>query len=225
MAHEQVLKILVGGLENTASDFEKLAELLNLRTRLRGKKFIPAAYQPPRPPYVTQEESAGNAAASAATIANAYASAVKYFRAEPSSPAALEASNYDERGLLHLIGSWQGLRAGVLKAILRTYGELAAGQAPALLPGPASEQRLWAEVAARFEKLAKDATSFSAAQRLAPGPLSGLASKRSAPILESLVLLEQSVHRATLDALLVAGALPYHLYHTGQRGASRARSS
>lgn len=227
MAYEHVLKMLAGGLENTASDFEKLAELLNLRVQFRGTKgrFIPAEYRPPGPRYPRTEESAGKAAASASTIANAYASAAKYFGAEPSSPAALEAGNFDESGLLHLIASWQGLRAGVLKAILGTYGELAAGQPFALLPGPASELRLWAEVAAWFEKLAKDAASFLAIQRLPPAPDSGAASKRAATILESLVQLEQSVHRATLDALLIAGALPYHLYRTAQRGASRPGSS
>jgi hypothetical protein len=60
-------------------------------------------------------------AASAGTIASGYASAAKYFGTEPSSPAVLEADNFDEGGLLHLIASWQGLRAGVLKAILGTY--------------------------------------------------------------------------------------------------------
>jgi hypothetical protein len=227
MAYEQLLKMLVGGLENTASDFEKLAELLNLRVKFRGmnKRFVPAEYRPPGPRYPGKEESAGKAAAAASTIANAYASAATYFGAEPSSPAALEPDNFDEAGLLHLIASWQGLRAGVLKAILETYGELAARQPFALLPGPASELRLWAEVAAWFEKLAKDATSFLAIQRLPAAPVSDVASKRAASILESLVLLEQSVHKATLDALLFAGALPYHLYRTAQRGASRSRSS
>jgi hypothetical protein len=227
MAYEHVLKMLVGGLENTASDFEKLARLLNLRVQFRGmnKRFIPAEYRPPGPRYPKKEESASKAAASASTIANAYASAVKYFGAEPCSPAGLEADNFDESGLLHLIASWQGLRAGVLKAILGTYGELAAGQPFALLPGPASELRLWAEVAAWFEKLAKDGASFLAIQRLPSAPVSGAATKRPTTILESLLLIEQSVHQATLDALLIAGALPYHLYRTAQRGASRSRTS
>ena len=61
-------------------------------------------------------------AASAGTIASGYASAVKYFGTEPSSPAVLEADKFDESGLLHLIATWQGLRAGVLEAILGTYG-------------------------------------------------------------------------------------------------------
>jgi hypothetical protein len=61
-------------------------------------------------------------AASAGTIASGYASAVKYFGAEPSSPAVLEADNFDESGLLYLMARWQGLRARVLKAILGTYG-------------------------------------------------------------------------------------------------------
>jgi hypothetical protein len=227
MAYEYVLKMLVGGLENTASDFEKLAELLNLRVKFRGinKRFIAADYRPPGPRYPTKEESAAKATASAGIIADAYASAVKYFGAEPSSPATLDADNFGESGLLNLIASWQGLRAGVLKAILGTYGELAAAPSFALLPGPASELRLWAEVAAWFEKLAKDATSFSAIQRLPPAPASGAAPKRAATILESLVRLEECVHRATLDALLIAGALPYHLYRTARRGASRPGSS
>jgi len=42
-------------------------------------------------------------------------------RSQSSSPAVLEADNFDEGGLQHLIASWQGLRAGVLKAILETY--------------------------------------------------------------------------------------------------------
>ncbi len=225
MAYEHILKILVSGLENTAADFEKLAEMLNLRVRVRGtsKRFIPAQYRPPGPRYPAKEVSASVAAASAGTIADAYASAVKYFGAEPSSPDTLDAGNFDEGGLLHLIASWQGLRAGILKAILGTYGELAAERPFALLPGPASELRLWAEMAAWFEKLAKDAISFSAIQRL-PSE-SAATPKQAATILQSLVLLEQSVHQATLDALLIAGALPYHLYRTSRRGASKPGSS
>jgi len=69
MAYEHVLKMLVGGLENTASDFEKLARLLNLRVQFRGmnKRFIPAEYRPPGPRYPKKEESASKAAASAST--------------------------------------------------------------------------------------------------------------------------------------------------------------
>jgi hypothetical protein len=72
--------------------------------------------------YPKKEESAGKVAASAGTIASGYASAVKYFGAEPSSPAVLEADNFDESGLLHLIASWQGLRAGVSRRFWEPMG-------------------------------------------------------------------------------------------------------
>jgi hypothetical protein len=218
LAYEHVLKMLLEELENTASDFERLAVLLNLRisSRGRGKAFAPAQYVRPNPPYQTKEESAIKAAAHARTIADGYASATKYFGAEPSSPELLHADGLGESGLLDLIAVWQGLRGSVLKAILRTYGESASGQPLASLPGPASERRLWAEIAAWFEKLAKDASSFTSLQRLPSARDVDSASRAKPPLLESLAALEQSLHRATLDALLIAGLLPYHLYRTAR---------
>jgi hypothetical protein len=220
MAYEHILKMLLGGLENTASDFERLATLLNLRISLRGrgKLFAPAECVRPKPPYPAKEESVSRVATHARTIADGYASAAKYFGAEPSSPELLDTDELGESGLLHLVAVWQELRGSALKAILRTYGESASGQPLASLPGPASERRLWAEIAAWFEKLAKDASSFTSLQRLPSARDVDSTSKGKPALLESLAGLEQSVHRATLDALLIAGLLPYHLYRTA-RGA------
>ena len=150
MAHEHVLKILVNGLASTASDFERLARFLNIRAQLYGIShlFVPAPYQPPVPRYPTKEESAADAAVCAVLIADAYAAAVKYFGADPSSPDPLSSDLFGEGELLELIASWQGVRAGVLKAMLTAYGETTAAPPFATLPGPASEQLLWAEIAA-----------------------------------------------------------------------------
>jgi hypothetical protein len=226
MAHEHVLKLLVNGLASTASDFEKLARFLNIRAQLYGTShlFVPAPYQPPVPRYPTKEESAAEAAACAAAIADAYAAAVKYFDADPSSPDPLGSDLFGEAELLELIASWQGVRAGVLKAILAAYGETGAPLPTATLPGPESEQLLWAEVSAWLEKIAADASSFSSAQRLQSGSRKSRAkSARQASIVESSILIEQAFHRATLDALLIAGKLPYHLFQTAHRNALRAK--
>jgi hypothetical protein len=227
MAEEYALKILVNGIENTAGDFERLGQLLNLRSQLYRvkKEFTPTQYQPPKPRYPSKEESVAQAAASAAVIADIYALAAKYFHVETTSPPPLDPHEYGEEGLIHLIVSWQGLRATVLKAILGVYGEFASSAPRVSLPGPASEQRLWAEVAAWLKKIAADASLFTIAQKLSSARKSPLQVTRAAPILESLVLLEQSFHRATLDALLIAGALPYHLYRTAQRSMPKVKAS
>ena len=206
----------------------KLGGFLNIRSQLYGasRLFVPTMYQPPVPRYPSKEESAADAVVSAGTIADAYSAAVKYFGGEPSSPDALDPGLFGEAGLLELIASWQGVRAGVLKAILTAYGESVAAPPSATLPGPASEQLLWAVIAAWLRKIAADAASFSAAQRLQPSARkSRPKSARQAPILESIALIEQTFHRATLDALLIAGDLPYHLYQTAHRTALRAKRS
>jgi hypothetical protein len=227
MAEEQALKILVIEIENTAVDFESLGHLLNLRAQLYGVRngFTPSKYEPPKPRYPSIEESATQSAAAAAVIADTYALVAKYFHLETALPVALDPDEYGEDGLIQLIVSWQGLRGTVLKAILGVYGDRASGLPRVSLPGPASAQRLWAEIAAWLKKIAADATSFTIAQKLSSTHKSRMEATRSGPLLESLVLLERSFHRATLDALRIAGALPYHLYRTAHRSMPKAKSS
>jgi|HubBroStandDraft_5_1064220.scaffolds.fasta_scaffold39582_2 hypothetical protein len=214
MAYERTLKMLSNGLENTASDCETLFRLLDARAHLRrsANLFAPVQPQLPRPAYRTKTESAAAAVAYARAILEDYASILRYFRLRPSDANPVDPQSYGEGGLLYLVTDWQSLRAGILKAIVTEYGGRAAGLPLAPHPGPASEDRLWAEVAAWLEKLVLDTHSFLIAQGLTPGRvLPPLAPTPS--IIESLVELELIFHRATLDAMQIVGALPYHLYH------------
>jgi hypothetical protein len=116
------------------------------------------------------------------------------------------------------------VRAGALKAILGAYGGLSAAHPLVTVPGPASEERLWAEAAAWLKKTSTDADRFAKAQNL--GKVPPLKSKpgRSTNILDSLVKLEQAFDEATVNALSIAALLPYHLHKYKMLLSRRARS-
>jgi hypothetical protein len=227
MAHEYMLKMLVDSLENAAKDFETFANLLNHRAKQYGTKtlFEPAQYQPPEPKhqppnpprYPSREESASRAAESANRIADNYELVIAYFRIPSNPPELLNPELYGEEELLHLILSWQILSAGAFKSILNLYGERPAPLWPLSHPGAASELRLWAETAGWLEKIATDSTLFSVSQHLSPSGKSRSKKTRPGTIIDSLVRLEQALHRTTAGSLLVAGALPYHLHRTAHR--------
>lgn len=225
MAYEHLLKIIVDGFESAVSDFVNLAILLNPRAESLGSKdFSPTPYVPPRPPYPSKEESAGQAALSAGTIADTYSLALKKLGGIPVSVDPLDPETYGQEGLLALVAAWQVVRAGVLKSILAAYGHPSGGQLTMTLPGPASEERLWAEAAAWLKKTAADASLFSIIQKLDQRRKSSVGSKGAPALINSLVSLEQSFHGATVDALSAAAALPYHLYRYQRAQSMRART-
>ncbi len=219
MAHEHLLKMLVDGLENMARDFEIFGKLLNQRAEVHGfpHLFKPTDYHPPKPflkppNYPSKEESLTRAAESALKVAENYALVVAYFHLAPNPPEPLNPEQIGEEGLLHLITSWQELGAGVFKTILKLYGERPVSPPPSPEPGASSELRLWAEAAAWLEKIAADSTLFTASQELSKTSKSRPKKNPSVPVLDSLARLEQALHWTTADSLLVANALPYHLY-------------
>jgi hypothetical protein len=219
MAHEYMLKMLVDGLANTAQDFQTFATLLNQRAEQYGVKtlFAPTKYRAPGPKYPSREESSTRAAEAAVKVADNYQLVMMYFRITSKPPEPLDPGQYDEEGLLQLVLSWQFLGAGAFKAILSLYGERPAPPPSSSQPGAASGLRLWAEIAAWFEKLESDSTIFSVSQHLAPAHRSRPKKVRPATVVDSLLRLEQALHRTTADSLLVANALPYHLYRAAHR--------
>jgi hypothetical protein len=219
MAHEFMLKMLVDGLANTAHDFQTFATLLNQRAELYGAKtlFGSTKYQAPGPKYPSREESMTRAAEAAAKVADNYQLVMAYFRITSKPPEPLAPGLYDEEALLQLILAWQVLGAGAFKAILHLYGERPAPAPSSSLPGAASELRLWAEVAAWFEKLKADSTLFSVSQHLAPADKSRPKKVPPETVESSLIRLEHALHRTTADSLLVANVLPYHLYRAAHK--------
>jgi len=230
MAYEYILKSLVDGLENMAGDFEKFGVLLNLRAEVYGFpiRFKPTPYRAPKAPnYPSKEESLARAADFEGKIADNYGLVAAYFRIQSPAPAMLNADSYGEDGLLDVIASWQGLCAGVFKATLNLYGEKPLAPPPSPRPGAASELRLWAESAAWLEKTAADSTLFSVSQNLSKASKSSAKKIPAVPVLASLARLEQAFHRTTSSALLVADALPYHLYRAAHKnyGAAPRKTS
>ena len=219
MAHEYMLKMLVDGLANTAQDFQTFATLLNRRAELYGVKTLFAAtkYRPPGPKHPSKEESLSRAAEAAVKGADNYQLVMTYFRITSKPPEPLDPGQYDEERLLQLILSWHLLGAGAFKAILSLYGENPAPPPSSSQPGAASELRLWAEMAAWFEKLESDSTLFSVSQQLAPADRSRPKKVRPATVVDSLVRLEQALHRTTAASLLVANVLPYHLHRAAHK--------
>lgn len=219
MAHEYMLKMLVDGLANTAQDFETFATLLNRRAQLYGVKTLFAAnrYRAPGPKHPSREQSSTRAAEAAVKVADNYELVMAYFRITSKAPEPLDPEQYDEEGLLQLILSWQLLGAGAFKAILSLYGERPAPPPSSSHHGAASELRLWAEIAAWFEKLESDSTLFSVSQKLAPADRARPKKGRAPTVVDSLVRLEHALHRTTAHSLLVANVLPYHLYRAAHK--------
>lgn len=216
-----MLKMLVNGIKNTASDGETLFGLLDARAHAKGSArfFAPTTPQMPipaarRPSFPPKEESAAAAATYAHAILDNYVLVLRYFGLQPSTATPVNPNTYGESGLLHIMLNWQSLRAGVIKTLVREYGGEPTPFPPLPHPGPASEARLWAEVAAWLKKIAADTDSFLNAQGLSPNPLPSPPTQPP-PLLDSLVSLELDFHQATLDAMQIVGVVPYHLYRAG----------
>ena len=218
MAYERTLKMLSNGLENTTSDCETLFHLLNVRAQLKKSpvEFHPTALRLPAPPFPPGRQSAAAAVCDTRAIVQDYASVLRYFKLPPAQVSKADPAVYGEAGLLELITDWQRLRAGAIKMIVIEYGGKVVGPPPPPYPGPASENRLWAEIAARLEKLARDADSFLTVQGLAPGQIPSRPDPLP-PLVDSLVELESLFHQATVDALQIVGVLAYHLYHAAHQ--------
>jgi hypothetical protein len=224
MANEYLLKMIVNGLHTLAADTETLCGHLNLRAVFHGRaaRFKPARYKPPGARSQTSDALQADAADSVARIAEHMSLFVAYLGGTPASVEACKGVS-DDADLLRLIIDWGTLQSGAFKAIVQLYGRQPAPTPGLPNPGAASEQRLWAEIVAWFEKIAADTERFAAVQDFAT---TGAAKKRAAAQRSgsALVRMEQGVHRTTLDTLQIAGLLPYHLYHAaraGQRSGAR----
>ena len=225
MANEYLLKMMVNGLRNLAKDNETLCKHLNLRAVFYGysERFEGVAYKPPQPIYAATNESQAKAADLVTRIADNNALAVLSLSGTPTSPEPLDGAAFDDADLLRLMIDWGTVQSGVYKTIVQLYGQQPA-PAPGLPnPGAASEERLWAEIAAWFEKIAADTDLYDAVQHIAANPTSKR-KKASLTAPPALIRMEQAVHRATLDIIQIAGLLPYHLYHAAHAAPPRARS-
>jgi len=210
MANETLLRIIVNGLQNLAMDQQTLAEHLNLRALVRDfvETFVGAPYQPPVPPYPDVTASQSAAANLVATIAANSAFFVLYLGGEPASPITIDVTP-DDADLLRLIIDWGTIQTGVQKAMLQLYG-LQPAPPPALSnPGAASEERLWAEIVAWLEKIAADSVLLTEVQHI---DTDGAGDGNGAP----LARMEQETQRTTLNLMLIAGRLPYHLFHAAR---------
>jgi hypothetical protein len=218
VADERALKVLSTVLENTASDGETLFHLLDTRAYGRGSQsgFVPTPVQLPRPPFPPKDTSAALAVTYAKAILQGYATVLAYFKLAPSTASPLDPHRYGEGGLLDLIINWQSLRAGLIKLIITQYGGRAEDYPHLQHAGPASADRLWAEIAAWLKKIAADVESFLTVQGLTPGHVPAPPAPTPS-LIDSMVALEQTFHQATLDAARIIAALPYHLYHTAHR--------
>jgi hypothetical protein len=211
MANETLLKMIVNGLHGIAADNETLGEHLNLRALLHGSAdlFEGVRFCPPRPPYPSKRASQAHTADLVGRIADNAGLFVVYLGGSAASPELFDGAN--EADLLRLIIDWGTVQSGAYRAIVQLYGQQPAPPAGLPNPGAASEERLWAEIVAWFEKIAADSDELVAVQDIpASSRLRGRASRRT---LASLARTEQGVHRVTLNTLQLAALLPYHLYH------------
>jgi hypothetical protein len=212
MANEYMLKQVVNGLENLATDNETLCEHLNLRAAFYGfpNRFEAASFSAPFPPYPSKEESQQRAAALMGRIADNSALALLSLGGQPASPDPVDA---DETELLRSILDWGTVQSSLYKVMVQLYGRRPA-PAPGLPnPGASSEPQLWAEIVAWLEKIAADTDRLTMVQEIPVDGFEGTSGTEP----DALVRLEQSVHRTTLNTLQVVGLLPQHL-----RGAAHA---
>jgi hypothetical protein len=206
MAHETLLRIVVNGLQNLAMDHQTLAEHLNLRALARDYegRFEGAPFQPPELPYPDVATSQAVAADRVATIAADSALFLLALGGEPATPDPIP--DVAEADLLRLIIDWVTIQSAVQKAIIQLYGPHPAPPPALTNPGAASEERLWAEIVAWLEKIAADSILFTEVQHLQDGECVEAA---GAP----LARMEQEAQAAALNLMLIAGRLPYHLFH------------
>jgi len=211
MAHETLLRMIVNGLQNLAMDQETLFEHLNLRALARqfDETFKGAPYNPPVPPYPDVATSQTDAASLVATIAGNSALLVVYLGGEPASPVMIDDQTADA-DLLRLAIDWGTIQSGVQKAIIQLYGPQP-GPPPGLPhPGAASEQRLWAEIVAWLQKIAADSSQLTQVQHI---EIDGASVENGT---SPLARFEQGAQRTTLNLMLIAGLLPYHLFHAAR---------
>ena len=206
MAHENLLRIVVNGLENLAMDHQTLAEHLNLRALAHdyAETFEAAPFQPPVPPYPDVATSQAAAANLVATIAGDSAVLLLYLGGEPATPVPIP--DIAEADLLRLIIDWGTVQSAVQKAIIQLYGPQPAPPPALTNPGAASEERLWAEIVAWLEKIAADSILLTEVQHIETGE--GFQGEGS-----PLARVEQGAQATALNLMLIAGRLPYHLFH------------
>jgi hypothetical protein len=220
MAHETLLKIIVNGLQNLAMDQQTLCEHLNIRALAHqfDDTFQAATYQLPVPPYPDVATSQTEAADLVATIAGNSALFVLYLGGEPASPITF-GDPLADADLLRLIIDWGTIQSGVQKAIVQLYGPQPAPPPGLTNPGAASEERLWAEIVAWLRKIAADSSRLTEVQNI---------ETESAPDENGtppLARMEQAAQQTTLNLTLIAGRLPYHLFHAARPASPGAGQS
>jgi hypothetical protein len=226
MANENLLKIIVNGLENLAADNEILCELLNLRALVHGfdDTFEAAPFTPPARPYRDVAAAQARAAEVFGVIADNTAFFVLHLGGDPASPATL-GDPVADADLLRLVIDWGTVQSGVQKAIVQLYGRQPNPPPGLSNPGAASEERLWAEIVAWAEKIAADSTLLTEVQHFETA-----GSTQEGDASPPLAAVEQAVQRTMLNSLRLAALLPHHLYHAAHPSPPapqyvRARSS
>lgn len=216
MAHEILLKLIVTGLKNLAEDNQMLCDYLNLRARAYGftDLFKAADHVEPKPPFPSKRASQLRAAELVDKIANNNALALISLGGHPSSPRPF-IPKPDEADLLRLMSDWGLLQAGIQKSIILLYGLQPVPPPIAAGPGAESENQLWAEIVAWFQKIASDTDLHTRVQKIVSKSALAEVNKVTVPDADTdpLVRMEQGTHRVMLDLAAIAGRLPHHLYH------------
>ena len=165
MANENELKKIVNRLERVAADNETVYGHLDGRPQHRKYpgRFNAKTKRPPQPPYDTEAVSHKKAADLIEKIADHTAAFVTFLGGTPASNASSGATN--DADLLRLIRDWGVVHGGALKAIVQLYRRQPAPDPAPPNPGPATDQELWAEMVAWFEKMEADTDSFKAVQQ------------------------------------------------------------
>jgi hypothetical protein len=207
MANANELKNIVNRLELVAADNETVYGHLDGRAQHHGypNRFHAKPKNPPQPD--PEQVSRRKAADLIEQIADHTAVFLTYLGGTPASSASSGATN--DADLLRLIRDWGIVHGGALKTIVQLYRRQPAPDPAPANPGTATDQVLWAEMVAWYEKMAADTNSFRTAQQFQnPSGQAGAGN--------DLARLEQGVRRATLNTLQIAALLPYHLYHAHQ---------
>ena len=209
MANEDELKKIVNRLQRVAADNETVYGHLDGRAQHHGwpGRFKARPKRPSQPPYPPEAVSRRKAADLIEKLADHTAVFLTHLGGTPASNASSRATS--DADLLRLIRDWGIVHGGALKTIVQLYRRQPAPDPAPPNPGPATDQELWAEMVAWYEKMAADTDSFKTAQHFQnPSGQPGQGN--------DLARLEQGVRRATLNTLQIAGLLPYHLLHAKQ---------
>lgn len=220
MAHEYILKTTVAWLENWADDTETLGDFLDLRRQKHtpgGPAFTHAPYHRPGPGGYTQ--TLAEVADLLDGVVNRNDDVASYLGGTPRTTADVSTNPLFPAGVLtddnvmRLVVNWQSIASGFFKSTVKLYGIEPGTPPPMVHPGPASEARLIAEIAAWLTKIKADADTFANGQSI-PAKAIPYSTKRrggTGSFRESLLRIEQAYHKLAMDMAEIANSLPYHL--------------